>query len=683
MADPPPEGVEVLREVWRPGAIGALRLPHRIVMGSMHLGVEGDDDAGAALAAFYGERARGGAGLIVTGGTAVSRAGAGGTSYGFVNEDAGARALATVPLAVHAEGGRVALQLFHAGRYAFEEAFGLKPVAPSAVPSRLTKTTPAALDEDGILAILDAFARGATRAVELGFDAVEVMGSEGYLVDQFLSPLTNLRDDAWGGDAERRRRFGIELALAVRNAVGPRFPVIFRFTGADLMPGSTSLEEATAFGAALAAAGADALNVGIGWHESRVPTVQGAVPPLAWAACARAVRAAAPDVPVIAGNRIDTLSAAERLLADGAADFASMARPFLADPALVAATRARRPVNVCIACNQACIDRSIGDGRVSCMVNPRAGHERAFVERRGGARTPTVAVVGGGPAGMEAARALAALGARVELFEAEAELGGQFRLARLVPGKAQFGHTIAYFAAELARLGVTVHLGQAVTAGAALADFDAVVLATGVTPRAVDLPGRDLPHVLDYPRAFAAGAVRGRVAILGAGGIGVDLAHRLSHRPLAADPVEDFQRRWGLAGDGDGPAAPGAHITLMRRAGRVGAGMGRSTRWVSVEALRQAGVRTRTGVAYERIAPEGVWIAAEDGTPELVAADTVVVAAGQEPRAELQALVAALGRPWRAVGGARDAVRLDAVRAFSEGLAAAHELARALGLRAS
>jgi len=681
------DGPQRLRHVLRPGTIGSLRLPHRIVMGSMHLGTEGDPDAGAMLAAFYAERVRGGAGLIVTGGAAVSRAGAGGASYGFVNEDAGAAALGEVAEAVHAEGGHVALQLFHAGRYAFEEAFGLQPVAPSAVPSRFSRATPAALDEEGVQAVIDEFARGAARARALGFDAVEVMGSEGYLVDQFLSPLTNLRDDVWGGDAARRRRFGVELVHAIRAAVGPRMPLVFRFTGLDLMPGSTTLDEAAAFAAELAGAGADALNIGIGWHESPVPTVQGAVPPAAWAWCAEAIRARiGAGVPLIAGNRIDTVEVAERVLAGGAVDFVSMARPFLADAALVARAREGRASNRCIACNQACIDRSIGDGRVSCMVNPRAGHERAFpavapAPARGPA-APSVAVMGGGPAGLEAARALATLGARVELLEAGEELGGQFRLARLVPGKEQFGATIDFFGDELRRLGVDVRLRRPVDeAGvAALARFDGIVLAAGVRPRAVSLPGAGLPHVLDYQHAFARSELGGRVAIIGAGGIGVDLAHRLSHREAPADPVAAFRRRWaiGLPAPADEPAP--VQITLMRRAGRVGAGMGRSTRWVSVDALRRAGVRMLTGVAYEEIVAAGVRIAAEDGRSELVGADTVVVAAGQVPADELWPAIQALGRPARIAGGARDAAGLDAVRAFRDGLEAAHGLAAELRL---
>jgi 2,4-dienoyl-CoA reductase (NADPH2) len=628
--------------VLRPGAIGALELPHRIVMGSMHLGSE-SDPTGDALAAFYAERARGGAGLIVTGGAAVSREGAGGRSYAFVNDEGGREVLASAPPAVHEAGGLIALQLFHAGRYAFEESFGLQPVAPSAVASRFNRETPRALDDEGIVAILDAFAEGARHAQALGYDAVEVMGSEGYLVDQFLSPLTNLRDDDWGGDAERRRCFGVQLARSVRAAVGPAFPVIFRMTGDDLMPGSTTLDEVLAFAVAIAEH-VDALNIGVGWHESPRPTVQGAVPEGAFFPRAQAIKAAVGDLPVIAGNRVASMDTAERLLRETDVDFVSMARPFLADAELVGRARAGLPVNPCIACNQACIDRSIYDLRVSCMVNPRAGRETEPVPAGSSRR---IAVIGGGPAGMEAARALAALGARVVLFEADDELGGQFRLARLVPGKEMFDGTIGYFTAELDRLGVDVRLGRRLGEGDAdeLAGFDGAVLATGVRPREIDVPGRELPHVVPYARALAEGVPGDAVAIVGAGGIGVDVAHRLAHE--------------------GGPA-----ITLMRRGGRIGEGIGRSTRWVALDALRRAGVRTLTGVEYVAIEPGGLRTG-----DETVPADSVVIAAGQEREDALAGLLARLGLEHVVVGGARHAGELDAVRAFAEGREAALALA--------
>ena len=381
--------------MWRAGAIGPLSLPHRIVMGSMHLGLEGLDDDGAALAAFYRERALGGAGLIVTGGSAVSRVGAGGRNYSFINESSDAVKLGRVAAAIHDAGGLVLLQLFHAGRYAYEASFGLTPVAPSPVYSRYSRCEPRELSGDEVLETISDFARGARRARELGFDGVEIMGSEGYLIDQFLAPATNLRDDEWGGDSERRARFALEVAAAVREAGGPGQAVVFRMSGASFVEGGGTSVEAVELARALSSAGSvDAINVGMGWHESRVPTVQALVPHGAWRPWARAVREAV-DVPVIASNRINTIALADEVLAGGDADFVSMARPFLADPEIIAKSRDRRKLNICIACNQACIDRSIFDERVSCVVNPRAGYELELGGRA--ERAHSVAVVGGGP----------------------------------------------------------------------------------------------------------------------------------------------------------------------------------------------------------------------------------------------------------------------------------------------
>lgn len=651
-------------------------------MGSMHLGLESIDPDGGMLAAFYAERAAGGAGLIVTGGSAVSRVGAGGISYSFINEDAEAEKLAAIPAAVHAAGGRVLLQLFHAGRYAFEKSFGLQPVAPSAVFSPYSRCEPRELSHEEIIATVDDFASGAARARELGFDGVEIMGSEGYLLSQFMAPVTNLREDDWGGDLEGRMRFPLAVAAAVREASGPEAAVIYRISGADLVPGGASVEEVVALASRLASGPADALNVGIGWHEARVPTVQSAVPHGAWAPWAAAVREAV-QVPVIASNRVNTVELADELVRDGYADFVSMARPFLADPLFVAKSRERRRrVNTCIACNQ-CIDQSIFDRRVSCAVNPRAGYETAPTVDGGGAK---VAVVGGGPAGMEAARALAAAGFGVSLFEAADELGGQFRMARRIPGKEDFALTGRYFEAELAQLGVELSLGQRVDADE-LDGHDAVVVATGVLPRSVPLPGAELPHVLSYAELLLAedpGALVGeRVAIIGAGGIGTDVAHMLSFGG------ESFYQRYGLvppvaiAGHECPPTSTASRprqVTLMRRAGRIGDGVGASTRWVVVQELQRAGVELLTGVEYLRIEPDAV-VLELDGAERRIAADTVVVAAGQEAERSLADTLAARRRPHVVIGGAAGAAHLDAGRAFRDGFGAPAMVVQALALR--
>jgi 2,4-dienoyl-CoA reductase (NADPH2) len=677
----------VFEHVWQPGRIGALELPHRIVMGSMHLGLESIDPDGEMLAAFYAERAAGGAGLIVTGGSAVSRVGAGGVSYSFINEDAEAAKLAAIPRAVHAAGGLVLLQLFHAGRYAFEKSFGLQPVAPSAVFSPYSRCEPRALEEEEILETIDDFARGAARARELGFDGVEIMGSEGYLLSQFMASATNLREDDWGGDLTSRMRFPLAVAAAVREAVGPEGAVVYRISGADLVPGGASVEDVVALASRLASGPADAVNVGIGWHESRVPTVQSAVPHAAWAAWAGAVREAV-DAPVIASNRVTTAALADALIEFGFADFVSMARPFLADPLFVQKSRdrslTRRRVNTCIACNQ-CIDQSIFDRRVSCAVNPRAGYELEPAVDGGGAG---VAVVGGGPAGMEAARALAASGFAVALFEAADELGGQFRMACRIPGKWEFCLTGRYFADELARLGVELALGRRVVADE-LASYDAVVVATGVVPRNLPLDGADLPHVLNYAELLLAAdplaLVGERVAIIGAGGIGTDIAHMLSEH-------DDFFERYGLEPPGEAWAALGlgrprtstasprsTQITLMRRAGRIGDGVGASTRWVVVQELQRAGVELLTGVEYERIENDAV-VVRHDGAERRIAADTVIIAAGQEPERSLIDALVARGQAHVVIGGAAGAERLDAGRAFRDGYGAPVGVVQALAL---
>ena len=668
----------MLEHVWRQGAIGRLTTPHRIVMGSMHLGLEGLDDGGAALAAFYAERASAGTGLMVTGGSAVSPVGAGGRNYSFVNDEADAGKLSRLAAAVHAAGGLVLLQLFHAGRYAYEQSFGLQPVAPSAVYSRYSRCEPRALSHEEILGTIADFARGARRAHELGFDGVEIMGSEGYLIDQFLAPATNLRDDEWGGDPERRMRFALDVGAAVRDAIGPERAVVYRISGASFVDGGATADDGLELARTIAAAGvADALNIGMGWHESRTPTVQALVPLGAWTPWSRAVREAV-DIPVIASNRINTLERADAVLGAGDADFVSMARPFLADAEIVAKGRDRRVVNVCIACNQSCIDRSIFDRRVSCVVNPRAGYELEF--DGAGAPRSRLAVIGAGPAGMEAARALAAAGHRVELFEAADRIGGQFRMACRIPGKGDFGRTIEYFEAELARLGVTVHLRSPVGHADALAGFDAVVVATGVVPRAVDLPGSGLPHVVSYAELLLDGGdiPRDAVAIIGAGGIGVDVAHLLSHRP-DGDPRASFYARYGLDPPTGPPPAPATGprraVTLMRRGTRIGERIGPSTRWAVLQELRMAGVEILTGIAYERIEPGAVLIRDPDGTARRVAADTVVIAAGQEPELALAGALKRAAIPHLVIGGAAGATELDAERAFREGTNAPRNLA--------
>jgi 2,4-dienoyl-CoA reductase (NADPH2) len=665
-----------LGAVFTAGRLGGLTLPHRVVMGAMHLGLEARDDGGAALAAFYVERARGGAGLMVTGGAAVSVAGAGGSAYGVLDDPRFRARLRRVADEVHDAGGLIALQLFHAGRYA-PPSPDRTPVAPSAVYSRFSRCEPLAMTAAGVRDTVEEFARGGAHARELGFDAVEIMGSEGYLMDQFLSPLTNLRDDEWGGDAKRRRRFGVEVTRAVRAA--SELPVIVRFSGLDLVAGGTERADVLAFARALATAGADALNVGVGWHEAAVPSVQAIVPAGVWAPVAADIKADLieagwPELPVIASNRVNRLELAAVILAGTGIDFVSMARPFLADPDLITATRRGRPVNLCIGCNQACIDRSLVEAEVSCMVNPRAGREALTPPVRS-ASPRRIAVVGGGPAGLQAARQAALAGHLVQLYEASDALGGQFRLACRVPGKADYAATVDYFAAELARLGVEVQLGRALGSGDVelLRSYDGVIVASGVRPRPLEIPRAAQPHVLSYPEAFADGALRGRVVIIGGGGVAVDIAHLAGRGETPLPDHERFLREHGLAA-GPVPVHGRAEVTVLHRGPRLAARTGRSTRWAVLAELRGQGVRTLTGVRCHRITAEGVHLTSAAGGEEIVPADIVVIAVGQLADGGVPALARQAGVWHRVVGGARDATELDAVRAFAEGFAAAAEI---------
>ncbi|MGN6197364.1 FAD-dependent oxidoreductase [Humibacter sp.] len=695
-----PATAELLARTFTPWSLGSLRLPHRVVVGSMHTGLEARDDGGEGLATFYRERIAGGAYLIVTGGLAVSPEGRGGPDYVVLSDPAAQERLAFAVNAAHEAGGAVCAQLFHAGRYAvlsgLTDGAGapLQSVAPSSVPWAAAKSeVPRELTGAEVEEVVRQFADAAATAKRIGFDAVEVMASEGYLINQFCSPVTNLRDDEWGGDQERRERFAVEVIRAVREAVG-ELPVTVRISGDDLMPGAPSPDQYARLAVRLAAEGADAISVGIGWHESRVPTVQASVPHGAWLAAAERVSAALAEggkrTAVIASNRFTDLRDVEQVLRRGTVDAVALARPFLADPLLIERSRSGdfAAVNTCIGCDQACIDRSLVFQPVSCLVNPRAGRESEFPVVATRARAH-VAVVGGGPAGMASALDLARRGHAVTLFEAADALGGQFALAAHVPGKEDYAATPRSVAAELGRLGAVIATSTIATADL-LADFDGVVLASGVRPRRIDVPGADLPHVMDYERAILAGVPEGPVAVIGGGGIGVDVATMLVEPADARERAAAFGPRFDLPWSADlleerravwanrNPSRatrPGSEVTVLRRSGKFGQGVGITARWVVVGALRDAGVRMLSGLSYRRITPDGVEIQTDDGTVELIPAATVVVCAGQESHDPLRRELEQRGILHEVVGGARDASRVDAVRATTEGLAAARRIA--------
>ncbi|MGP9665007.1 FAD-dependent oxidoreductase [Halomonas sp. AOP22-C1-8] len=664
--------------LFQPITIGHLTLPNRILMGSMHTNLEETPKGFARLAAFYAERARAGVSLIVTGGIAPNPEGAVFQGANALTDETQLAEHRQVVEAVHAEGGHLCMQILHAGRYAYSPEL----VAPSAIQAPINPFTPRELSSDDVEQQIADYVRCASLAQQAGYDGVEIMGSEGYLINQFICQRTNQRSDAWGGSFEHRMRFPLEIVKRIRAAVGERFVVIFRLSMIDLVEDGSTWQEIVTLGQAVEAAGADIINTGIGWHEARVPTIVTSVPRAAFTEVTRRVKAAL-SVPLITTNRINMPEIAEQVLSEGHADMVSMARPFLADPEWVRKAEAGQAdeINTCIACNQACLDHTFAGKLTSCLVNPRACHETELVIEP--ATTPKrVAVVGGGPAGLATAVTAASRGHHVVLFEQRDTLGGQFNYARRIPGKEEFNETLRYYRVMLEKYAVEIRLNTRAIPEA-LAEFDDIIIASGVRPRTLSLPGAEHPSVLSYADAIESPERVGRrVAVIGAGGIGFDVSELLAHEEHPALDIDTWCDEWGVdlavseRGGLKAPVAPAVArdiVMLQRKTSKPGKYLGKTTGWVHRASLKARGVSTLTGCEYLKVDDDGLHIR-RNGEDSVLGVDTVVVCAGQESVRDLVAPLEALGKQIHIIGGADEAAELDAKRAIDQGMRLAAQL---------
>ena len=670
--------------ILKPLHLGFTTIKNRVVMGSMHTGLEDRFYNYPKLAAYFGERAKGGVGLIITGGISPNRQGwllpAGGT----MNTLGDVAPHRLVTHAVHKHGAKILMQILHSGRYGYQPFV----VSASPIKSPISLFKPRQMSDRLILETIQDYAKTASLAKKAGYDGVEIMGSEGYLLNQFLSRHVNQREDRWGGEIENRMRFAVEIVKAIREQVGEKFIICFRLSLLDLVHDGNTMDEVITVAQALEKAGITLLNTGIGWHEARIPTIVTSVPRAAFVDYTAEVKKHV-SVPVIASNRINMPETAEEILAAGKADMVQMARPLLADAFWVNKTATNRvdEINTCIACNQACLDHSFQNKRATCLVNPRAAHETELVYLKT-KRAKKVAVVGGGVAGMSAATVAAERGHQVTLFEASNEVGGQFNLAKVVPGKEEFHETIRYFKVQIEKTGVELRLNTKVNREQLEREgFDEVVIATGVVPRALKIEGSDAPQVLSYAEVLRGAPVGQTVAVIGAGGIGFDVSEFLlkpEHQPQP-QPLADWQREWGIDPNpnymtegGFVPAQveqPIRQIYLMqRKTTPLGIGLGKTSGWVHRAQLKKYAVKMMRGVQYKAVSNEGLWIET-NGHDQLLRVDTIVVCAGQEsvkdlvPKEDENTLA-----NYHVIGGAKLAGELDAKRAIREGAEIAAKL---------
>ena len=669
--------IRIYPHLLAPLDLGFTTLKNRVLMGSMHTGLE-DGNKHDRLAAYFAERARGEVGLIVTGGYAPNRAGWVKPFAGKLTTRAEAKKHSQVTDAVHAEGGKIAMQILHAGRYAYHPI----AVAPSRIRSPITPFTPRELSTSGVENQIRDFVRCAKLAREAGYDGVEIMGSEGYFINEFLVTHTNQRKDKWGGEFAQRMRFPVEIVERTREAVGKDFIIIYRLSMIDLIPDGSTWEETVMLAKAIEAAGATIINTGIGWHEARVPTIATSVPRGAFTWVTKKMKQEV-SIPLVTSNRINLPSTAEEILADGCADMVSMARPLLADPEFVLKARENRAdeINVCIACNQACLDHTFANKMSSCLVNPRACHETELNYTEATDHR-SFAVVGSGPAGISAAVVLAERGHEVDLYESAAEIGGQLNMAKVIPGKEEFHEMLAYFERQIDLLGVRVHLDARVDADyLAAKNFDEVIVATGVTPRDPKIEGQDHPKVLSYVDVLRNRVPVGpRVAIIGAGGIGFDVAEFLLHDGHSPTlDLDEWLAEWGVVDPSEArgglsqnrrPPEPKREITLLqRKAGKHGAGLGKTTGWIHRAVLKMNNVQMIADVNYERVSDEGLLISYGEKreNPSWLDVDNIVLCAGQLPLRELEEPLQSAGIKTHVIGGADVASELDAKRAIDQG----------------
>ncbi len=658
----------------QPLDLGFTTLRNRVLMGSMHLGLEEAPNGFARMAAFYRERAAGGVGLIVTGGISPNDAGRAYMGAAKLTTDEEVEEHKPVTQAVHEVGGKIAMQILHTGRYAFHPAL----VGPSPIKAPISPLPPHELTSAEVEQTIEDYAHCAAMAQKAGYDGVEIMGSEGYLINQFIAACTNHRTDEWGGSYENRMRFPVEIVKRVRERVGSDFIIIYRLSMLDLVEGGSTFDEIVQLGVAIEAAGATIINTGIGWHEARVPTIATSVPRAAFAWVTQQMKGKV-KIPLVTTNRINTPEVAEKILADGQADMVSMARPLLADPDFVnkAAAGKADEINTCIGCNQACLDHIFSGKITSCLVNPRACHETE-IQIVPATRAKRVAVVGAGPAGLAAATTAAHRGHDVTLFEAGADLGGQFNIAKQVPGKEEFYETLRYFRKQIEVTGVKTHYNTRVSAQDLVqGGFDEVILATGVVPRTPAIDGVDHPKVLSYLDVLRDKKPVGqRVAVIGAGGIGFDVSEYLTHEGESPSlNVQKFNEEWGIASTQTHrgglakphlPTPPRQIYLLQRKTSKVGDGLGKTTGWIHRTSLKNRNVEMIAGASYNKIDDAGLHITVA-GKDVVLPVDHVVLCAGQEPLRELQAGLEAAGVKVTLIGGADVAAELDAKRAIKQG----------------